>query len=213
MSSELLAAARRDDLPTIADALMQWVLRGYSIMEIIPGHQHVLHATTGTSPPAVPLPLYMSGPAEDTLKDKIWQLLDHCLYDARTCTDDATVTAVLRVLVMRDIPCPVFARKSLQRVHADVGQEWVRLQVGLAQRRALLDEHCPLIAPLRALIHGYNVPTTTEEFWATGLDDESTPLLEEPTPLTDEPTPLSGAPARRAMPSLAREGRWCCLLQ
>jgi hypothetical protein len=32
-----------------------------------------------------------------------------------------------------------------------------------------LDAHCPLIPPLRALVHGYEEPTTTDELWATGL--------------------------------------------
>jgi hypothetical protein len=40
----------------------------------------------------------------------------------------------------------------------------------LAQRRALLDPHCPLIAPLRDLVRGYDPErTTTEVLWATGL--------------------------------------------
>jgi hypothetical protein len=56
-------------------------------------------------------------------------------------------------------------------MHVHVVQEWVRLQAGLAQQRALLDEHCPLIAPLRALIHGDDEPMTSEELWATGLGD------------------------------------------
>jgi hypothetical protein len=53
-------------------------------------------------------------------------------------------------------------------------KEGMRLRAGfpayLTQRRALLDEHCPLIAPLRALISEYEVPTTTEKLWAAGLD-------------------------------------------
>jgi hypothetical protein len=49
------------------------------------------------------------------------------------------------------------------------GRLRARLPAYLVQRRALLDEHCPLIAPLRALVHGYEEPTTTEELWATGL--------------------------------------------
>jgi hypothetical protein len=44
-----------------------------------------------------------------------------------------------------------------------------RLPVYLEQWRDLLDKHCPLIAPLRSLVHGYAEPTTTEELWATGL--------------------------------------------
>jgi hypothetical protein len=37
----------------------------------------------------------------------------------------------------------------------------------LARRRALLDAHCPMIAPLRAIVNGYETPTTTDELWAT----------------------------------------------
>jgi hypothetical protein len=44
-----------------------------------------------------------------------------------------------------------------------------RIPAYLVQRRALLDEHCPLIAPLRAVVSGNEEPTTTEELWATGL--------------------------------------------
>jgi hypothetical protein len=32
-----------------------------------------------------------------------------------------------------------------------------------------LDAHCPLITPLLALVSGYEMPTTTDELWATGL--------------------------------------------
>jgi hypothetical protein len=134
---------------------------------------------------------------------------------------------ILRVLVMKDVPCPGRTRENSQRMHVQVVHEWAQLFSCLAQRRARLDENCPLIAPLRALIHGYNEPTTTEDLWATGLDDEPAPLLKEPTPLPDEPTPLPDkpiplideptslpeSPARRAMPSLVRAGRWCCFLE
>jgi hypothetical protein len=47
-----------------------------------------------------------------------------------------------------------------------------RLSAYLAQRRALLDAHCPLLAPLRAIVIGYQEPTTTEELWATGLGED-----------------------------------------
>jgi hypothetical protein len=86
MSSELLAAARSDDLSTIADSLMQWVLRRDSIVKI-PGHV-LLHASTGDAPPNL-----RSGP-----EDKAWQLLGHCLNNTRI--NNATVTAILLVLVV-----------------------------------------------------------------------------------------------------------------
>jgi hypothetical protein len=58
--------------------------------------------------------------------------------------------------------------------HVQLAEEGARLRVALpaylARRRALLDAHCPLIAPLRALVRDYNPePTTTDELWATGL--------------------------------------------
>jgi hypothetical protein len=102
--------------------------------------------------------------------DTVWRLLKICVYDPPI--DDATLNVVLRVLVMKDIPCPGYTREILQGMHAQVAQEWARLQACLAQRRALLNEHCPLIAPLLALIYGYDEPTTSEELWATGVGDE-----------------------------------------
>jgi hypothetical protein len=133
-----------------------------------------------------------------------WHLLGCNIVDP--AIDDAAVMAVLRVLVMKDIPHPArnhwreMTRQRLQTMHAQVVEEWARVQAYLAQRWANLDVHCPLITPLRALIRGYDEPTTSEELWATGLGDE--------------PTPLPGAPARKViMPFLTRSGRSCCLLQ
>jgi hypothetical protein len=61
----------------------------------------------------------------------------------------------------------------LQRIVQDGTRLRARLPAYLAQRRALVDAHCPLLPPLEDLVHGYNEPTTTEELWATGLE---TPL-------------------------------------
>jgi hypothetical protein len=86
--------------------------------------------------------------------------------------DAAATTALLRVMVLRSDPPPML-ENELSAVDARVVQEGARLrarlQVYLARRQALLEEHCPLIGPLRAMVHGYEVPTTTEDFWATGL--------------------------------------------
>jgi hypothetical protein len=41
------------------------------------------------------------------------------------------------------------------------------------QRRAFINEICPLIALLLALVQGHDVPLTTKETWATGF---ATPL-------------------------------------
>jgi hypothetical protein len=95
--------------------------------------------------------------------------------------DAAAVTALLRVMVLRGGPPSIF-RRMLSPEHTRVVQEGARLraelQACLARRQALLDEHCPLIAPLRDLVHGYEVPTTTEELWATGLGAERQPQAE-----------------------------------
>jgi hypothetical protein len=86
--------------------------------------------------------------------------------------DATAVTALLRVMVLRGAP-PAELTARLSPEHARVVQEGARLRAQLpaylAQRRALLDAHCPLIAPLQDLVHGYKEPTTTDELWATRL--------------------------------------------
>jgi hypothetical protein len=89
------------------------------------------------------------------------------LYDA------ADMAALLRVMVLKGAPSAAVAA-LLHPEHAQVVEEGARLRAALpaylAQRRTLLDAHCPLIAPLRDLVRGYDPePTTTEELWATGL--------------------------------------------
>jgi hypothetical protein len=70
--------------------------------------------------------------------------------------------------------------------HRQVLEEGARLRVRLpaylAQRRALLDDHCPLLLPLRALVCGYYKPTT-EEIWAT--------LLAQTRDMTTQQPPFS----------------------
>jgi hypothetical protein len=92
--------------------------------------------------------------------------------------DAAVVTALLRVMVLRGGP-PDDLSRHLSREHARVVEEGARLRAGLpaylARRQAILVEHCPLIAPLLALVHGYETPTTTAELWATGLGAERQP--------------------------------------
>jgi hypothetical protein len=86
--------------------------------------------------------------------------------------DDAEeVTALLRVMVLKNAP-PDALVANLRPEHVLVVEEGARLRAALpaylARRRAILDTHCPLIAPLRALVREYNPePTTTEELWAT----------------------------------------------
>jgi hypothetical protein len=76
-------------------------------------------------------------------------------------------------MVLREDAPPSFT-DTLSAEHVQVVQEGARLRARLpaylAKRRALLDEHCPLISPLRALVYGYDLePTTTKKIWATGL--------------------------------------------
>jgi hypothetical protein len=81
------------------------------------------------------------------------------------------ISALLRVMVLRDAPLvELITCLSPERsqVVNDGARLRTRLPAYLAQRRALLDAHCPLIAPLQDLVHGYEVPTTTAELWATG---------------------------------------------
>jgi hypothetical protein len=88
-------------------------------------------------------------------------------------TNAAEVTALLRVTVLKGDPPGKFVAR-LKPEHKRVVEEGARLKAALpayvAQRQGLLDAHCPLIAPLLALVSGYDPePTTTEELWATGL--------------------------------------------
>jgi hypothetical protein len=99
----------------------------------------------------------------------VWGLLERHLirYDA------AKAAPLLRVMVLKSAP-PDDLVALLSPEHVQVAEEGARLRVALpaylARRRALLDAHCPLIAPLRALVRDYNPePTTTDELWATGL--------------------------------------------
>jgi hypothetical protein len=85
----------------------------------------------------------------------------------------AEVTALLRVMVLKGDP-PARVAAMLKPEHARMVEEGERLRAALpayfVQRRALLDAHCPLIAPLQAIVRRYDPePTTTEELWATGL--------------------------------------------
>ena len=105
----------------------------------------------------------------------VWDLLKTYLIKSDTADIEhkpAVVTALLKVMVLRDAP-PVEITARLSPEHKIVVQEGARLRASLVEyltrRRALLGTYCPLIAPLRDLVHGYEEPTTTEELWATGL--------------------------------------------
>jgi hypothetical protein len=74
----------------------------------------------------------------------------------------------MRVMVVRDDPPADFGAQLRRPEHTRVVEEGARLRAALpaylVRRRALLDDHCPLIAPLLALVRGYDPePTTTDE--------------------------------------------------
>jgi hypothetical protein len=86
----------------------------------------------------------------------------------------ANLIALLRVMVLRDAPPAALVTLLPPEIYARVVQSGARLRARLpaylVRRRALLDEHCPvLLLLLRALVHGYMELTTTEELWATEL--------------------------------------------
>jgi hypothetical protein len=70
MSNELLAAARSDDLPTIADALVQWLIveRGASIVEHRSGYPF-LKSTVTTKAHAWSTPLPSPARGEKRFRD------------------------------------------------------------------------------------------------------------------------------------------------
>jgi hypothetical protein len=86
--------------------------------------------------------------------------------------DIVALTAMLRVMLMHGSPpesLTAYMATPLQQIVQDGARLRARLPAYLARRRPLLDAHCPLLPPLRDLVHGYEEPTTTDELWATGL--------------------------------------------
>jgi hypothetical protein len=182
--SALIGAAQSGQLETV-----KWLLKegGASIGDADIGGWTALLAAALYGKLATTQHLLEHGGADigDTLINgrTIWDVLavflDECVRfpddedDNEPYVYDATVvTSLLRVMVLQDAP-PAELTARLSPEHAQVVEEGARLRARLpayiVQRRALLDAHCPLIPPLRALVHGYEEPTTTEELWATGL--------------------------------------------
>jgi hypothetical protein len=100
-----------------------------------------------------------------------------CIDGEYVPADEGTValTVMLRVMVLHGGPTELLTAELaplLQRIVQEGAWLRVQLPAYLMQRWALLDAHCPLLLPLRNLVHGYQEPTT-DEFWATGL---GTPL-------------------------------------
>jgi hypothetical protein len=105
----------------------------------------------------------------------VWDMLEYYLVGDNIygdIRDPAPVTCLLRVMVLRSEPSPRLLLR-LSPEHGEIVHEGTRLRARLpaylARRQHLVAEHSPLIAPLRALVHGYEELTTTEELWATGL--------------------------------------------
>jgi cellobiose-specific phosphotransferase system component IIA len=181
--SALILAASFGQLETV-----KWLLEegGASIEEANHRGRTALLAAANCGELATVQYLLEHGGADigDTLRDgdTIWDLLEEYLIEGGRVPDrhgdepyvyDATaVISLLRVMVLRGAP-PAELTARLSPEHAQVVKYGARLRTGLpaylARRRVLLDAHCPLIPPLRALVHGYEEPTTTDELWATGL--------------------------------------------
>jgi hypothetical protein len=87
--------------------------------------------------------------------------------------DSRSVSALLRVLVLREGP-PERLTPQLRPYHQTVVEQGARLRGALpawfAQRRSFLGEILVLIDPLLDLVSNYDGgPSTTQEFWDTGL--------------------------------------------
>jgi hypothetical protein len=81
--------------------------------------------------------------------------------------------AMLRVMVLHGAPLESVAQglaPPLQRILQDGARLRAWLPSYLTERRALVDAHCPLLPPLRDLVHDYVNPATTDEVWATELE-------------------------------------------
>jgi hypothetical protein len=82
------------------------------------------------------------------------------------------LTAMLRAMVLHGGPPESLTTElapPFQQIVHDGVRLRARLPAYLAQRRALVDAHCPLPPPLQALVNSYEVPTTTDELWAMGI--------------------------------------------
>jgi hypothetical protein len=115
----------------------------------------------------------------DTEGDTVWFWLKHGLQDGdlngRNVAGAVSALQLLKFMVLRGAPLAEFVAR-LTPVEARVVEVGARLRATLpaylVQRRALIVAHCPLIAPLRDLVCGHEVPTTTDELWATGLGEK-----------------------------------------
>jgi hypothetical protein len=107
----------------------------------------------------------------------VWDKLPYYLL-----TPSPEATALLRVMVIRDSPPPsLMSQLSIRPEHARLLEDGARCRAnlpaslarrGVVARGVALNAHCPLIAPLQALVLAYEKPTTTEELWAAGLSTD-----------------------------------------
>jgi hypothetical protein len=185
--SPLLYAALNGSLEMVKYFLSAAV--GSSITEIDDaGNTALLVAAGTTCHPSVVMWLLEFGGAQimDTNKYgvSIWTScletdLASSLLRAYTKTDTGeyipnlttpALTSMLRVMVLYGGPPESFVKTlspPFQRIVQDGARLKAQLPAYLAQRRALLDAHCPLLPPLQDLVLGYEEPTTTEDIWAT----------------------------------------------
>jgi hypothetical protein len=129
----------------------------------------------------------------------VWDLLSLILKTSnmfKQMTENAKCVNLLRVMFLKGAPSPELVMR-MSPEHALMAQEGARLRAALptylTRRRALLNVHCPLIPPLRAIVFGYFELTTTEDFWATGLGDA--PVVKRPS------RPVAAAPVARFRPA------------
>jgi hypothetical protein len=99
---------------------------------------------------------------------------DYVSIDGEYTQTEAAVetTDLLRAMVLHGGPPESLTADLaplLQRIVQDGARLRTRLPAYMAQRRALLVAHSPLLPPFQDLVHGYEEPTTTDELWATGL--------------------------------------------
>lgn len=160
-------------------SIFEWLLAegGASLSEVREGNINVLLDTMTLRKFGTMLWLFEHGGADitDTTSDgfTMWDLFAQvpACYEDEEFDTVGDLAAFLRFMVLQRAPPADFVmlKPSLQHIVEEGARLRTRLPAYIAQRRALLAKHTPLIAPLRALVSGYEEPTTTEELWATGL--------------------------------------------
>jgi hypothetical protein len=104
MSNELLAAVRSDNLPTIAEALVQWLIsdHGASMIGNAAGYCG-LRWSPGKATFYMRLPL-LPERGDQGINDRVWQLLNMCAYNSSI--DDVAMSPIVQVLVMKKLTPP-----------------------------------------------------------------------------------------------------------